>query len=48
MNISIHKIEMKAQKGSYEELELLLKKEKTALNERHLLKIVNRYYYDAI
>ena len=49
MPLTIPEVQKEAQKGSYEDLELLLEKnsrEKTALNKRQLLKIVNRYYYD--
>ena len=51
MPLSIREVQLEARKGDYEELKEFLKKyvkKKTALNERQLLKIVNRYYYDAI
>ena len=51
MPLRIREIQAEAQKRCYEDFEQFLTKHvkmKTALNKNHLMKIVNRYYYDCL
>ena len=51
MPLSIREIQTEAKKRCYEDFEQFLIKHvktKTALNKNHLMKIVNRYYYDSL
>ena len=51
MPLSVPEIQLEAQRRCYEDFEQYLLKharEKTALNKKQLMKIVNRYYYDTL
>ena len=51
MPVTIHEVQLRAQRGSYEDFEQFLRKhtrEKTALSKKQVMKIVNRYYYDTL